>query len=111
MVDIARTATPHVRAMLLSTVGAIVASAKCYHRGAATPRPEWRPEFDRACTDARVLAADCLREGLLDPDDALQVIGTLAALYGHANAALLLQDGPKFWCPECGERIEYGAEG
>jgi len=38
MVAIARVSTPRIRALLLSTVGSIVASAKCYPADAAKPR-------------------------------------------------------------------------
>jgi hypothetical protein len=108
MVAIARVSTPRIRALLLSTVGSIVASAKCYRADAAKPRDEWRAEFDRACAEALVLASESLRDAPIDRDDSLMFIQAVAALHGHANLALLLQDGPDFWCPECGEPINYG---
>jgi len=108
MVAIARVSTPRIRALLLSTVGSIVASAKSYPADAAKPRDEWRAEFDRACAEAIVLASESLRDAPIDRDDSLMLIQAVAALHGHANLALLLQNGPDFCCPECGEPINYG---
>jgi hypothetical protein len=70
-------------------------------------RPEWQLEYDRACADARSLAAEGLRDRG-DRIDTLLLIGSLAGLHGHANVALLLQGGPEPWCPECGEPIHFG---
>lgn len=108
IVAIAREATPRLRALLLVTIGAIVASMRCYRRGAARVRDEWRTDFDCACAEARRLAADALREGRLESDDSLALIAALAALHGHENISLLLQDGPKPSCPECGRSIDFG---
>jgi hypothetical protein len=107
LVGIARNAKPRFRAILLGTIGSIVASGQCYGRGAAKLREEWKADFALACANARSLAAETLREPDLDPADSFELIATLAALHGHANLALLLQDGPRLSCPECGAPIVF----
>ena len=96
------------RAMLLSTIGSIVASRQCYSRSAAKLPDEWKTDFIQACDEARILAAESLLTPALDTEDSFQLIGALAALHGHSNLALLLESGLNFYCPECGEYIEFG---
>ena len=108
LVAIARQSTHlRLRALLLGTIGAVVASAACYRAGAAVLRDEWKAEFELACGEARNLAAESLKHAELSLDASLQLIATVAALHGHSNLAILLQDGPEFWCPECGEPIVF----
>jgi len=96
------------RALLLDTVGDIVASRKCYPHGAAKLRDEWKTDYVRSCEEARTLTAESLQQADLDPDTSFQLLGTLAALHGHADLALLLGGSRDLECAECGEPIVFG---
>ncbi len=111
LVWIARHQAPRLCALLLGTLGTIVASAATYRQGASKPRPEWVPDYERACDGARSLAAELLAQGGLDSDTSLQLIGALAALHGHMHLALLLERGPDLECPSCGEPVAFGDAG
>ncbi|HVE58574.1 MAG TPA: hypothetical protein VNB22_17200 [Pyrinomonadaceae bacterium] len=107
LVEIARIKEDqNFRALMLSTVGTIVASMYVYR--APNMRDEWKMEFVNACEEACRLAALMLQQRGLDKSTSFILISTLAALHGHTNLAMLMQDGENFWCPECGEYIDYG---
>ena len=106
MVEIARGASPYIRAQLLSTLGAIEASRKTWPEHAPTIRAEWQVEYERACENARALAADGLRHRGEQVETFL-LLGALAGLHGHADLAMLLQLGPDLSCPVCGDPIEF----
>lgn len=107
IVEIALQAGQHLRARLLSTIGAIEASRRAYPRSTAPIRSEWRAEYERACADARSLAAHALQDRG-EAIDTILMIAALAGLHGHADVALLLQSGAAPWCPQCGEPIAFG---
>ena len=107
LVEIAVQAGPHLKALVLFTIGDMEASRQAYPRNTAPIRPEWLAEYQRACADARSLAARTLQERG-ERVDTILLIAALAGLHGHANVAILLQSGPEPWCPECGEPIAFG---
>jgi len=108
VVEIARKAEPPLMVLLLSTLGSIEASRKCYANDAAEMRDEWWDEYSNACKEACILASDALKDINIDGGDSLQLIGVLAAFHGHPNLALLLECGPEISCPICGDPIEFG---
>lgn len=109
LVAIARRSTNlSFKAWLLDIVGTVVASAKCYPLDAPPIRDEWKEEFELACAEACKLAGEQIQQPNLDPSDSFSLILALAALHGHSNLSLLMQNGPDFGCPSCGEPIEYG---
>ena len=113
---LARQADPRLRALLLGTIGSIVASRANYRAGAAKPRPEWIAEYEQACAEARVLAAETLRGADLGPDASLQLIGALAAVHDLNHVGQLARViggryaeavGP--WKAYRDEQLEHGA--
>lgn len=108
MVAIARSSSPHRRALLLCIAGSIVASMNCNSRDAAPLHDAVRAELLGACDEARILASQTLREAGLDKNDSFTLIGALAAFHGHHDLAIFMNDGPKMYCPSCGESIAYG---
>ena len=107
LVQIAGEAKPQLRALMLSIVGSVVASRKCYPRSAAPLPAEAEPEFVQAIARARDLAARCLAEHEWSRDFSFDLIATLAALHDHADLNLFLQNGPDLSCPACGEPIVF----
>jgi hypothetical protein len=107
LVHIAQAAAPQLRALMLSIVGSVVASRQCYSRSAAPMPADAESEFVAAVASARSLAAMSLAEATWSRDLSFDLIGTLAALHGHADLTLFLQNGPELSCPACGEAIEF----
>lgn len=78
------------------------------------PRPvpdDLRADFERATADALPLAADALGRAEWEPQQALELLATVAGLQGRGQLAVHLfgcGTGGELRCPSCGERLRVG---
>ena len=93
----------------------MVAAVRVTDARNAPPLPgDLRQEFEEALQSTLSLVTMALSELGWEPKESLDLFGTVAALHGHVNLALLVFSAcgqSDLSCPVCGEWIKYGATG